>query len=299
MKNKMKFILIYLCLFNLGNLIELPEEYDVRERYKEYNCKSFYDIRDQKDCGGCWAFSTAEVISDKHCIHTKGKYQFLFSEMELLTCCKTLNDNPKAGCGGGDEYYGFHYWVTRGLPLKNCKAFLFDDGEEVLDNSEKLKCRNTCDDNSFMIRDRGYLHSFITGGEEEIKKEIYNNGPVTAGFDFYNSFFYYWNEILPKNPNAIYENFDLTKDGGHSVKIIGWGIDKESNTKYWLCVNSWGKDEGHSGVFRFIRGINNCGIESNVNAGYYLDKIIASNTEAIIVYRDNIFNFKNLNEDYE
>ena len=295
----MKLFLIFLFLFNLVTLIELPEEYDVRERYKEYNCKSFDNIRNQKGCGGCWAFSIAEVISDRHCIHFKGQHQFLFSEMELLTCCVTLNDDPKAGCGGGNLYEGFHYWVTIGLPLYECKRFIFNKYEEVVDYSVKLKCRKSCDNGGVLVRDKGSLHSHISGEEEEIKREIYNNGPVAAGFDYYKSFYTYWKEILPKNPNAIYKNDDLTKEDGHSVKIIGWGIDKESNTKYWLCVNSWGKDEGHSGVFRFIRGINNCGIESNVNAGYYLDKIIASNTEAIIVYRDNIFNFKNLNEDYE
>ena len=294
---KMKLVFIILCLFNLGILIELPEEYDIRERYKEYNCKSFDDIRDQKNCGGCWAFSTAEVISDRYCIHTKGQKKFLFSEMELLTCCETLNDNPQAGCGGGDEYYGFHYWVTTGLPLNNCKKFLFNENEEIVDYSNKLKCKNICDNGGILLRDKGSLHSHITG-EEDIKREIYNNGPVTAGFYYYNSFFDYWTNILPKNPNAIYKNNDLTKDGGHSIKIIGWGIDKESNTKYWLCVNSWGKDDLHTGVFRFIRGINNCGIESDVNAGYYLDKIIATNTDAYIVFRDNFFNFKNLNEDY-
>ena len=60
-----------------------------------------------------------------------------------------------------------------------------------------------------------------------------------------------------------------------------------------LCVNSWGKDALHTGVFRFIRGINNCGIESYVNTGYFLDRIIDTNTEAYIVSRNKFFNFKN------
>ena len=39
--------------------------------------------------------TTAEVISDRYCINSNGKEQLLFSEMELITCCKTLDDDPK------------------------------------------------------------------------------------------------------------------------------------------------------------------------------------------------------------
>lgn len=284
-------------LFNLGNLLQLPEEYDVREHYKNYHCISFDDIRNQKSCGGCWAFSTAEVISDRYCIHSKGESQILFSEMELITCCKTLDNDPLAGCNGGYEYDGFRYWVTIGLPQSNCKKFLFEQGGDVVYYSDKLKCRETCDNGDFIQRYKGFSYSHISG-EENIKREIYYNGPVTAAFYTYKSFNNYWINILPVNPNEIYENNDYFMKSSHSIKIIGWGIDQKSNKKYWLCVNSWGKDALHTGVFRFIRGINNCGIESYVNAGYFLDRIIDTNTEAYIVSRNKFFNFKNLTEDF-
>ena len=120
-------------LFNLGILIQLPEEYDVRVRYKDYNCKSFYDIKNQKECEGCWAFATVEAINDRYCIHTKGQYQPSFSEMELLTCCVTLYDEPQAGCSGGNGYDGFHYWITNGLPTNDCKTFPFGINEKIVE----------------------------------------------------------------------------------------------------------------------------------------------------------------------
>ena len=120
---------------------------------------------------------------------------------------------------------------------------------------------------------------------------------MTAGFIYYKSFFNYWNDIINKNPNAIYENFDNIKEGEHSVKIIGWGIEQETNKKYWLCVNSWGKSYT-DGVFRFIRGINDCEIESYVSAGY-VDKIIYSIDDFIYIERDIFLSFQNLDKDYE
>ncbi|ETN75781.1 hypothetical protein NECAME_12141 [Necator americanus] len=35
------------------------------------------------------------------------------------------------------------------------------------------------------------------------------------------------------------------RSGGHSVKIIGWGVD--NGTAYWLIANSWSKDWGENG----------------------------------------------------
>lgn len=58
-----------------------------------------------------------------------------------------------------------------------------------------------------------------------------------------------------------------TKEGayGHAVKIIGWGVEKD--TPYWLCANSWGTEWGDNGFFKIIRGNNECEIENNVVAG--------------------------------
>ena len=37
--------------------------------------------------------------------------------------------------------------------------------------------------------------------------------------------------------------------------------------KYWLLVNSWGKNWGENGFFKILRGQNECDIESFVIAG--------------------------------
>jgi cathepsin B len=47
--------------------------------------------------------------------------------------------------------------------------------------------------------------------------------------------------------------------------LIGWGV--ESGTPYWLVVNSWNKAWGDEGLFRIIRGQDECGFESDITAG--------------------------------
>ena len=56
--------------------------------------------------------------------------------------------------------------------------------------------------------------------------------------------------------------------GGHAIRIIGYG-QEEDGTKYWLCVNSWNEDWGDKGLFKILRGKNECNIETQGVAGTY------------------------------
>jgi len=88
--------------------------------------------------------------------------------------------------------------------------------------------------------------------------EIYTHGPVEASFTVHEDFLAY--------KSGVYQ---LTKGsaglGGHAVKIIGWGVDKD--IPYWTVVNSWNNSWGEKGIFRILRGKNEVGIEGGIVAG--------------------------------
>lgn len=48
----------------------------------------------------------------------------------------------------------------------------------------------------------------------------------------------------------------------HAVLLVGYGVDNQTEEKYWIVKNSWGENWGENGYFRIRRGTDECGIES-------------------------------------
>merc|ERR1719335_1449377 len=48
--------------------LEVPDEFDWRTDPRAANCPSLKEIRDQANCGSCWAFGSVEAMTDRICI---------------------------------------------------------------------------------------------------------------------------------------------------------------------------------------------------------------------------------------
>eukprot|EP00729_Bicosta_minor_P001000 gene1000-5641_t len=81
-------------LTSTGPTPPVPDAFDSAVNWPKC-AKVISDIRDQSNCGCCWAFSSAEAASDRLCIATNGSIQLPLSAQELCFCAN--ND----GCGEG------------------------------------------------------------------------------------------------------------------------------------------------------------------------------------------------------
>lgn len=245
---------------------DLPESYDLRTAYPE--CEAIQEIRDQSRCGSCWAFGAAETMSDRLCIHSKGALQTRVSAQHLVTCCTSCG----YGCQGGYPSSTFSYWKSSGIPsgglygdTTTCKPYFLppcdDHMHECEDYQDTPSCVNKCQDGypKTVDEDKSYGSSaYSVRGEQNLMKEIYENGSVEVAFSVYDDFGDY--------SSGVYQHVTGSYLGGHAVKMIGWGVT-DDGVKYWILANSWNERWGENGYFRILRGVNECGIENSAATG--------------------------------
>ncbi|EAR95088.1 papain family cysteine protease (macronuclear) [Tetrahymena thermophila SB210] len=244
---------------------DLPTAFDARQQWGD-KCTSLWEVRDQSNCGSCWAFGAVESLTDRHCIHLGQDIRL--SAQNMLTCCATCGQ----GCNGGYPASAMSYYVKTGLvtgDLYNttgwCQAYSFAPCAHHVDTPlypactgelPTPKCAKTCDSGSgqtYTVHKGSKAYS-VGKTQEAIMTEIQTNGPVEAAFTVYEDFLNY--------KSGVYKHVTGKALGGHAIKIVGWGV--ENNTPYWIVVNSWNQTWGDNGTFKILRGKNECGIEAQV-----------------------------------
>jgi len=78
-------ITAHLKQHNTANM-DIPTNFDAREAWPE--CEPVINhVRDQSDCGSCWAHGTTEALNDRKCIVSGGAFQELLSVSDTTACC--------------------------------------------------------------------------------------------------------------------------------------------------------------------------------------------------------------------
>lgn len=219
---------------------DLPKEFDPRKKWS----KCIHPVRNQGQCGSCWAFASAAALEDRYCIATNGAFNEHLSPQDQVSC-----DKGNYGCQGGYLDALWRYLERTGTVTERCWPYESGTGNEP-------PCRNSCVDPSIPYRKykakAGTTKHFRNN--ESAMKDMLEKGPIITGFRVYQDFMSY--------KSGIYTHVSGGFLGGHAVKVIGWGTDP-SGIDYWIAVNSWGKEWGMDGTFLIRRGNNECDFESN------------------------------------
>ena len=70
-------------------------------------------VKNQEQCGSCWAFSTVATIESLYAIN--GNTLTSFSEQQIVDC----NTGVNQGCNGGMPYIAMQYVASNGLETEN------------------------------------------------------------------------------------------------------------------------------------------------------------------------------------
>lgn len=207
-------------------------------------------------CGSCWAHAATSSLSDRIKIQRKAAWPDINISPQVLISC-----GPGDGCHGGDAAEANMYMHESGVTDETCSIYRArgkDNGLVCSKNEICSTCEATCYQPKHFYKYRVDQYADIEGlsrADQELNMmaEIYHRGPISCGIAV--------TEALINHTSGIFH--DKTGDIGidHDISVVGYGVDADTQEKYWLIRNSWGTYWGEEGFFRLIRGINNLGIE--------------------------------------
>ncbi|KAL0849604.1 hypothetical protein ABMA28_013863 [Loxostege sticticalis] len=205
----------------------VPESFDWRDK------KKVTGIKDQGQCGSCWAFSATGNLEGQYAIkHNELK---AFSEQQLVDC-----DRNDHGCDGGLMGQAFNWLQDNGgIESESDYPYKAKDGKCKFDKSKVVATVSGC-------------VAFNGTDENVLKKILVSTGPLAIGVNA-NDFITYDGGVLEDCQGG---------NLNHGVLLVGYG--KEDDVPYWIIKNSWGTGWGEDGYVRVQMYQNGCNLTADI-----------------------------------
>ena len=249
------------------DVTNLPREHDWRN-YKGQNWVSWtVNQHIPIYCGSCWAQGTTSALADRFNILRGNRFPQVDLSAQVIVNCKA-----GGSCSGGFPTLVYEWAALNGIPHTSCEQYEAHDVESPYDVCAPFYvCRDcvgpaplqneTGFQNCFAINDKEYTHYYASSirevrGADQMKAEIYQNGPISCGIHSTSKFNEYHGGIYSEKIDSPGLN--------HEIAVVGWGV--EDGTEFWIGRNSWGTYWGEYGFFRIAMGDGDLGITTDCAA---------------------------------
>ena len=183
-------------------------------------------VKDQGQCGSCWAFSTVGALEGKHAIDTGDLVAF--SEQELVSCAGSYGNH---GCNGGLMQRAFSYVIDKGMTTESDYPYTSgtttkDGNCESYDAALSLKTCYNVPANELQLTMASAMQPISVSIEADARSfQLYTSG--------------------------VYDNADCGTTLDHGVLLVGYGT--MDGKDYYRVKNSWSESWGDNGYIYMIR----------------------------------------------
>jgi C1A family cysteine protease len=202
---------------NLQGLVSTPDSIDWSSK------GAVTGVKNQGQCGSCWAFSTTGSVEGAHFLKTGSLVSL--SEQQLVDCSSSTGNQ---GCNGGLMDDAFKWIISnKGICSEDSYPYQGADG--------------SCQSCTPAATISSYVD--VTQNNEDALKTAVAGQPVSVaieadqmGFQFYSGGVF---------DGTCGTNLD------HGVLAVGYGT--ESGKDFWKVKNSWGASWGMNGYILLVR----------------------------------------------
>jgi len=177
-------------------------------------------IKNQGQCGSCWAFSTTGSLEGVNFIYNGGNL-LSFSEQQLVDCSDSYGNQ---GCDGGLMDQAFQYVEAQGIELESTYPYVAVD-QNCAYNASATVFKNT-----------GYTDN-PANNQATLAAAVVKN-PVSIAIEADQPVFQLYT-------SGVITSSSCGTSLDHGVLAVGYGTDGKQ--PYWQVKNSWGAAWGNQG----------------------------------------------------
>lgn len=187
-------------------------------------------VRDQGQCGSCWAFSTTANAESVWAIYSG---QLLDLSEELLVDCASGAGYYNLGCNGGNPDSAFKYMINNGQCSEASYPY----------KAGTTKTAGTCQKCSAAPVHFSSCSDVKPNDQVSLKGAVAKQ-PVSIAIEADTRYFQSYS-------GGILDSVECGTNLDHAVEIVGYGT--ENGIDYWNVRNSWSNTWGEGGYVRLKR----------------------------------------------